>query len=113
MHRLRFPLALVSFALATVGATHGATRVVPDQYATVQSALTAAVTGDTVFVRAGTYNESLSLSGKDVVFQGESDAWDVYLQAGHTYSFHMNQVGTGDWHLLLFSNPGGRSGSHN
>jgi hypothetical protein len=35
------------------------------------------------------------------------EAWDVYLQAGHTYTFGMNQGGTGDWHLLLFRNPGG------
>ena len=35
------------------------------------------------------------------------EAWDVFLQAGHTYSFRMSQGGTGDWHLLLFRNPGG------
>jgi hypothetical protein len=35
------------------------------------------------------------------------EAWDVFLQAGHTYSFRMNQGGVGDWHLLLFRNPGG------
>src|SRR5262245_57315496 len=73
MHRLRFPFALVSFALAAVGDVRAATHVVPDSYSTVQAALTAAVTGDTVFVRAGTYNESLSLSGKDLVVQGEKD----------------------------------------
>ena len=35
------------------------------------------------------------------------EAWDVFLEAGHTYSFRMNQGGIADWHLLLFRNPGG------
>ena len=55
-----WPLAISFFA-------HATTLVVPDQYPTIQSAIEAASSGDSVFVQPGTYNESLSWSGKDLV----------------------------------------------
>ena len=34
-----------------------------------------------------------------------AEVWDVFLAAGHTYTFTMNQEGNSQRHLLLFRNP--------
>ena len=49
-------------------------RIVPDQFPTIQSALNAANPEDSIMVRAGTYVEALTLSGKDVTLFGEADS---------------------------------------
>lgn len=53
------------------------THIVPDQYASISAAITAAQPGDTVLVRAGTYPEQATIGiGKDgVTLQGEPGAW--------------------------------------
>lgn len=73
---IRFLTLACSGAILLAGASTraaAATRVVPDQYATVQSALVAASSGDTVVIRAGTYVESLSLAGKNLVILGAEE----------------------------------------
>jgi len=45
-------------------------RIVPDQFPTIQSAINAAAPGDSIMVRAGTYVESLALSGKNLTIFG-------------------------------------------
>ena len=52
---------LVITLINTLAATATALIIVPDDYATIQAAINAANTGDTILVRDGTYNESLFL----------------------------------------------------
>ncbi len=49
-------------------------RRVPAQYATIQVAIDAAVAGDRIEVAPGTYNQSFSLNGKDVVVRGSTNS---------------------------------------
>lgn len=49
-------------------------RYVPDEYPTIQSAVNSAVNGDTIYVRAGTYRESVKIEGKTLVITGEDSA---------------------------------------
>lgn len=60
-----------SAATLTVGSTA--------KYKTIQSAVNAAKTGDTIYVNAGTYKEIVSIKGKDLIFQGQ--------KVGTTYKY--------------------------
>ncbi|MEZ0274637.1 MAG: hypothetical protein ACAH88_07010 [Roseimicrobium sp.] len=46
-------------------------RVVPDQFASIQKAIDASLPGDTVYIRAGEYTESLYINSA-IILQGES-----------------------------------------
>ncbi|HEV3208875.1 MAG TPA: right-handed parallel beta-helix repeat-containing protein, partial [Chthoniobacterales bacterium] len=52
-------------------ATGPQTRVVPDQYATIQAAIDAAKAGDTVLVKVGVYNEALKFK-EGIELRGEN-----------------------------------------
>ena len=52
-------------------ATGPQTRVVPDQYATIQAAIDAANAGDTVLVKAGMYHEALRFK-EGIELRGEN-----------------------------------------
>ena len=47
------------------------TIIVPDDYPTIQEAINAANSGDTIFVRAGTYSEHITVD-KSLILQGEA-----------------------------------------
>ena len=79
MCRLPQSLVLMATILAWTEPRTAASAllIVPDQYPTIHSAVTAASSGDSILIRAGTYVDSLSWSGKDLTLLGESGAAEV------------------------------------
>lgn len=69
MHRRRTPLPLVA-CLVALGAPAQAVLHVPGQFATVQAALDAAATGDTVLVAPGTWSGPITFPARGIVLRG-------------------------------------------
>ncbi|NUP95331.1 MAG: hypothetical protein HUU28_04125 [Planctomycetaceae bacterium] len=64
--------------LAPIGsAAAQSTIAVPQDFATIQQAINAALPGATVLVSAGTYNESIDLLGKAITVRGESEVTTI------------------------------------
>ena len=59
-----------------------ATLLVPSQFPTVQSAISAAVNGDTVLVDPGTYVENITPGGKAITIRGSQGAAVTTIDAG-------------------------------
>jgi hypothetical protein len=66
--------AAAAAVLGLSGAAHAADLVVPDQYATIQDAVNAAVDGDTVLVKPGTYAEAVTISFKTITLASTDGA---------------------------------------
>lgn len=69
-------LILIFLALLLITSTATAATLTVDdsggkQYKTIQSAVNAAKTGDTIYVYAGTYPETVTIRDKTLTFQGE------------------------------------------
>src|SRR5213593_5011149 len=72
---LAFPLLVVSFAPSSTSSPPGSTRYVSNTdpvcgghapcYTTIQAAVTAALPGETVLIRPGSYTEQVSIQGKN------------------------------------------------
>ncbi|HVW22163.1 MAG TPA: pectinesterase family protein [Opitutaceae bacterium] len=92
MHRLAtlcLAAALTTpYALAT-------TRNVPSQYSTVQAAVNAAASGDTILIAAGTYNEQVTISSSksNLIIEGSSRSGSI-VSSGANQITVLNQ-GTG------------------
>ena len=81
MARAQVLSSLISLLLA-YGPAHGETLVVPDQFPSIQAAITSAVEGDTVLVRPGTYQEAITWADKDLILRGEQLPPSVIVTGG-------------------------------
>ncbi len=81
MNRFKQWLCLMSVAVAVPALA--STRSVPSQYSTIQSAVNAAASGDTISIANGTYNEQVTVPStlNHLTFSGASQT-GVILQAG-------------------------------
>lgn len=70
MRRLLRLSGLFAILAFVVSNAHAALRVVPDQYPTVQSAIVASASGDSIQIRAGSYSGPFVLAGKDLTVFG-------------------------------------------
>jgi len=64
-------LGLFLVIAITTGRACGIEIYVPDHFATIQGAINAASTGDTIIVRPGTYMENISFGGKAITLKSE------------------------------------------
>ena len=69
---MAFVVTLSSLAASSVAWT--ADYFVPDNFATIQAAINASSSGDTITVRPGTYNERLDIGGRNIVLKSELGA---------------------------------------
>jgi len=82
--RIWLALALALIATTFLGCvpTNAAAATVlhvPQDYSTIQSAIDAAVPGDTVLVAAGTYNETIDFQSKAITVASESGAASTFI----------------------------------
>ena len=79
--RSAVPLCLAAIAALTAPAQQ--TRRVPQDYSTIQSAINASQTGDTVSVAPGTYFENLSIDTKEITLVSTGGASSTILDGSH------------------------------
>ncbi len=79
---------------------------VPDEYATIQAAVSAADTGDTVYIRSGEYTENLIL-GKSLTLQGEDRKSTIIDGAGEE---SVIQVAASNIHINGLTVQNGKNG---
>lgn len=72
---------LTAFVLIS-GTTSSATIYVPDNYPTIQDAIVAAVTGDEIIIRPGTYVENIDFIGKTISLKSESGPHVTTIDGG-------------------------------
>ena len=75
-------LVLLATLLVLSAPGFSTTVFVPDDYATIQGAIDASVSGDTVIVRPGTYSGGIDFSGKDISLQSEQGPEVTIIDGG-------------------------------
>ncbi len=84
----------VIYLFFTIYTATAATVYVPDNYNSIQDAIDAAVPGDTIIVRPGTYTENIDFLGKAITVQSEQGAGITIIdgnQAGSVVTFSNNE----------------------
>lgn len=71
------PLSILGVLLLLTTGANAATRLVPSEYSTIQRAINASVTGDTIIVAAGTYHESISWFNRNITIQGAGEGLSI------------------------------------
>jgi nitrous oxidase accessory protein NosD len=82
----------VAASLAVVGVATAATIVVPDDYATIQEAVDAANPGDTVYIRAGLYQDNVTIN-KSLTLEGEHRDTTILCGGGEGDVLHLTASG--------------------
>ncbi len=77
--------ALVAFLVLTISGS-AKTIHVPDDYTTIQAAINAAVDGDTVLVRPGTYVENIVFNGKTIIVASTGGAYSTIIDGNDSGS---------------------------
>jgi len=76
-------MAAVVVAFAAPVTAQPVTRLVPQQYKTIQAGIDAANPGDTVLVAPGTYVETISFRGKAITVRGRDGAAVTVIDGNH------------------------------
>lgn len=78
-------VAILLLAIITpVAFTQATTITVPDDFSTIQEAVNAASPGDTIYVRAGTYHETVTINKNSLALTGENKFTTIIDGSGGT-----------------------------
>ncbi|HJN75430.1 MAG TPA: right-handed parallel beta-helix repeat-containing protein [Myxococcota bacterium] len=69
----------------------GATLSVPGDHSTIQAAIDAASSGDTITVAAGTYEEAVDTSGKNLTLTGDGPSTTIIDATGETHAVSVDE----------------------
>ena len=108
-HVLRSLLAVL-FVLVLASSADAATLNVPADYATIQAAVNAAATGDTIMVQSGTYYENVNVN-KALILQGEdSGSGQPVVDAGRSGDAIILSANNSTLQDFVVMNSSGQSG---
>ena len=79
---VKITLSLIIMSCLVTGTAYGETLLVPADYATIQSCITAASAGDICLVASGTYSERIDFTGKAITVQSEQGADTTTIDGG-------------------------------